>query len=387
MIQRALIRKVKSMAGKMPVLTISGPRQSGKTTLARQCFPDYDYVNLEHPPTLAKAVSDPEEFLKNFKKGLIIDEAQLAPHLFSYIQVFSDASGKPGRYVLTGSQNFLMMEKISQSLAGRVAVFHLLPFSVAELKGTQYEKKKYEKYLLKGFYPRLYDKRIKEDDFYSYYIQTYLERDIRQITAVHSTGDFHKLMRLCAGRTGQLLNYASLATDIGISENTVKHWLSILETSFIIFFLQPYHNNYRKRLVKSPKLYFTDTGLASYLLNISTEDQLKDHFAKGALFENMVIADLMKNRLNRGLRHQLYFWRDHTGHEIDCILEEGSGYSAIEIKSGKTVHSDFFKGLRYFEKLTGKKQPFKHFLVYGGADSYKQQGIIVENWKNLGSIT
>ena len=379
MISRILTERVRSMAKKMPVISITGPRQSGKTIFIKECFHDYDYVNLEHPPTLEKALHDPDHFLQNFKKGLIIDEAQHAPKLFSYIQVISDESKKTGQYILTGSQNFLLLEKITQSLAGRAAIYHLLPFSIQELHRTRFEKKKYENYILKGFYPRLYDKKIPEDEFYSSYIQTYLERDVRGITAVHNMNDFQKLLKLCAGRTGQLINYAALAVEIGVSEKTIKHWLSILETSFVLFFLQPYHRNFRKRIVKTPKLYFTDTGLASYLLGIKTEKQLHDHFAKGALFENMVITDIMKNHLNKGLRPQLYFWRDNTGNEVDCLLESGSELVPIEIKSGKTIHEDFFKGLKYFQKLT-KAKPKNSYLIYGGTESHSRSSAQVIGW-------
>lgn len=385
MIQRILIKQLQSIARKMPVVSVTGPRQSGKTTFTKQCFPGYDYVNLEHPPTLEKALHDPEHFLKSFKKGLIIDEAQHAPQLFSYIQVFSDESRKSGQYILTGSQNFLLLEKITQSLAGRVAVHHLLPFSIQELRGTSFEKKKFGNYIVKGFYPRLYDKKIPEDEFYSSYIQTYLERDVRQVTAVHNMNAFQKLLKLCAGRTAQMINYASLAVEIGISEKTVRHWLSILETSFVLFFLQPYHRNFRKRIVKTPKLYFTDVGLASYLLGIKTEKQLHDHFAKGALFENMVIADIMKNQINSSMRPQLYFWRDNTGNEIDCLLENASELIPIEIKSGKTIHEDFFKGLKYFQKLAGAK-PKNSYLIYGGAESHTRSHGQVIGWNETDKI-
>ncbi|MFI5140702.1 MAG: ATP-binding protein, partial [Sphingobacteriales bacterium] len=368
------------------VISITGPRQSGKTTLAKQCFPNYTYVNLEAPDTLADARSDPRAFLTRHKHGLIIDEAQLFPELFSYIQEISDESGKTGEYIITGSQNFLLSAKISQSLAGRVFVTHLLPFSIDELKKTKYSSTNYNELIYKGFYPRLYDKNIPPTLFYPSYIQTYTERDVRQIINVSDLFIFQKFMRLAAGRVGQLLNYSEIALDLGMNLKTVKSWFSILETSFIVFFLPPHHKNFNKRLVKSPKLYFYDTGLACNLLGIKKADEIEQHWAKGALFENMVIADITKNYLNRAQQPPLFFWRDNTGNELDCLVDEGKLIKPVEIKSGTTLNANFLKGLNYYNSLSngnGKNS----FLIYGGTKQMKKKEAQVLSWKNTIDIS
>jgi predicted AAA+ superfamily ATPase len=383
MIQRAITEQIKKMAAKMPVISITGPRQSGKTTVARMCFPHYDYVNLENPDVFAEAASDPRLFLTRFQSGLIVDEIQLLPELFSYIQTISDERGNPGEYVLTGSQNFLLSAKISQSLAGRIFVTHLLPFSISELKQAGYAVEKPAACILKGFYPRIYAWDIEPHLFYPSYIQTYAERDIRQIVNVSNLFLFQKFMRLAAGRIGQLLNFNSLATELGVDLKTVKSWFSILETSFVIFFLQPHYLNFSKRLLKTPKLYFYDTGLACSLLGIRKEEDLDLHWAKGALFENMVIADLHKNYYNRVEKPPLYYWRDSSGNEVDCLIDEGKVIGSIEIKSSTTVSSDFFKGLNYYKKLNSAAEPF---LCYGGnVNSVRKEARIV-SWRNTEEI-
>lgn len=379
MIEREIISKIKLMAEKMPVISITGPRQSGKTTVAKMCFPEYDYVNLENPDTLEDARSDPRLFLSRHKKGLIIDEVQLFPSLFSYIQTISDERNKPGEFILTGSQNFLLSEKISQSLAGRVFVTHLLPFSMAELKHVNYNFVNYERYIFEGFYPRLYDKQIFPPLFYPSYIQTYTERDIRQIINVSNLFLFQKFMRLAAGRVGQILNYTNISIELGVDLKTVKSWFSILETSFIVFFLQPHYQNFSKRLIKSPKLYFYDTGLACSLLGIRKEEDLNSHWAKGALFENLIVADLMKNYYNRVEIPPIYYWRDNTGNEVDCLIDEGTIIKSVEIKSSTTISSDFMKGLNYYKKLNDSSKPY---LVYGGAVDVKRKEAEVLSWHN-----
>lgn len=369
------------MAAKMPVISITGPRQSGKTTLAKQCFPGYDYRNLENPDVLATAKSDPRLFLSQHQKGLIVDEVQLMPELFSYIQTISDENNKPGEFILTGSQNFLMSEKISQSLAGRVFITHLLPFSIEELKKTNEWPDNFNEFIFKGFYPRIYDKDISPDLFYPSYIQTYAERDIRQIINVSNLSSFQRFMRLVAGRTGQLLNYSSIANELGHELKTIKSWFNILETSFVIFFLRPHHKNYSKRLVKTPKLYFYDTGLACSLLGIKNEGEINLHWAKGALFENMIIADVMKNYFNRAKTPSLFFWRDNTGNELDCLIEEALRVKCLEIKISTTLHPDFFKGLNYYKNLSnadGKNL----YLIYGGAKGVRRKEATVLSWKN-----
>ena len=385
MIQRKIIPLIKEMSEKMPIISITGPRQSGKTTLSRTVFPEHDYHSLENPDTFDEAKSDPRYFLSRHKKGIIIDEVQLLPELFSYIQTMSDESGKVGEYILTGSQNFLLSEKIAQSLAGRVFVAHLLPFSFVELRDTTHWTDDVEQHLFSGFYPRLYDKNIAPNLFYPSYIQTYAERDVRQIVNVNNLHLFQKFMRLLVGRIGQLLNYSSLSTEVGVDEKTVKSWISILETSFLCFTLQPHFNNFSKRLVKTPKLYFYDTGLACSLLGIKKREDIAQHWAKGALFENMLIADLMKAYYNRGERPPLYFWRDNTGNELDCLIDTGLTYKAIEIKSGTTIQSGFFKNLAYYERLSGIGAENVYLLYAGDKDSKRADGNVV-SWKNIENV-
>jgi len=381
MIKRTLGEQIKLMAAKMPVITITGPRQSGKTTLAKQCFPDYEYMNLENPDVLEFAKSDPRLFLSQHKKGIIIDEAQVMPELFSYIQTISDENNKTGEFILTGSQNFLMTEKISQSLAGRVFITHLLPFSIEEIKKSKHWIENPNHYIFNGFYPRIYDKDIPPNLFYPSYIQTYTERDIRQIINVSNLHSFQRFMRLVAGRTAQLLNYSNIANELGHDLKTIKSWFSILESSFIIFFLQPHHKNYSKRLVKTPKLFFYDTGLACSLLGIKNEDEINLHWAKGALFENLIISDIAKNYLNKSQNPSLFFWRDNTGNELDCLIEGALSLKRIEIKSASTIHPDFFKGLAYYNKLSNSTSE-NSFLIYSGNKNLRRKEATVLSWKN-----
>jgi predicted AAA+ superfamily ATPase len=379
MIERQLIETIRMMATKMPVITITGPRQSGKTTLAKMCFPDYAYVSLENPEILEEATTDPKMFLTRFSSGLIIDEIQLLPQLFSYIQIISDERNKTGEYILTGSQNFLLSAKISQTLAGRVFITHLLPFSISELKKTDFQDNNYIYYLFNGFYPRLYDRKIEPKLFYPSYIQTYIERDVRQIVNISNLFLFQKFMRLAAGRIGQILNYNSIANELGVDLKTVKSWFSILEISFICFFLQPHFQNFSKRLLKTPKLYFYDTGLVCSLLGIKKSEDLEHHWVKGAMFENMIVADLMKNYFNRSETPPLYYWRDNTGNEIDCLIDEDSLIKSIEIKSSTTVSSSFFKGLDFYQQLNPDAKPF---LLYGGTENYARKEAEITAWHN-----
>ena len=381
MITRALSAIIKEVAHKMPIISITGPRQSGKTVLSQACFPEYDYVNLENPDVFDEAKSDPRYFLTRHKKGIIIDEVQRMPELFSYIQTISDKSGRTGEFILTGSQNFLLSAKIAQSLAGRVFVSHLLPLSIAELKETAYWDEHYEKLMLTGFYPRIYDKDIAPELYYPSYIQTYVERDVRQIVNVSNLHLFQKFVKLAAGRIGQLLNFNNFANELGIDLKTVKAWFSILEAGFVIFFLQPYHKNFSKRLVKTPKMYFYDTGLVCSLLGIKTQSDIQQHWAKGALFENFVIADMMKNYYHKAQIPPLSFWRDNTGNEIDCIIDTGISTKSVEIKSATTVHPDFFKGLNFYEKLSNIGAD-NAFLLYGGDKNSKRREANVISWKN-----
>ncbi len=382
MIKRELQSTIIDMAKKMPIISITGPRQSGKTTLAKVCFPDYDYYNLENPSILERAKMDPQSFLTRHSKGIIIDEVQLFPELFSYIQVISDENKKDGEFILTGSQNFLLLQKIAQSLAGRVYITHLLPLSISELKNTNYWHEDSNHYLFNGFYPRIYEKDINPTFYFPSYIQTYVERDVRQIVNISNTSIFQKFMKIVAGRVGQLINFNKISYELGVDQKTVKSWFSILEASFIVFFLQPHHKNFNKRIVKTPKLYFYDTGLASNLLGIQDEDSLDLHWAKGALFENLIILEMLKTNLNKGLQPKLYFWRDNTGNEIDCIEERGEDIYSYEIKSSKTIQKDFFKGLNYYNKISDSKNKTS-YLVYGGNDSYPLSEYSVLSWKDI----
>ena len=368
------------MEGKYPVLSLTGPRQSGKTTLVKSVFPDYHYTNLESVDIRQFAREDPRGFLQAFGDRLIIDEAQHVPELFSYIQVLVDADPKK-RFILTGSQNFLLLERISQSLAGRVALFYLLPFSIEELHAGGLTPETYTNYLIKGGYPAIYDKALDPSVWLQNYITTYIERDVRTVLNVVNLTDFQRFVGMCAGRIGQLINFNSIATELSVSYHTVQNWLSILEASFITFRLLPYYSNYNKRLVKSSKLYFNDTGLACALLGIRNVEQLMTHYLKGGLFENMVISELRKFHLNHNTMGRLYFWRDSNGNEVDCITENGASVRAIEIKAGSTVHSDFFKPLEWFRQLSGIDDTY---LVYGGDENYRRSGIHVLGWKDAG---
>ncbi|HMQ89956.1 MAG TPA: ATP-binding protein [Flavilitoribacter sp.] len=382
MIYRAISEKIKALAAKFPVVSLTGPRQSGKTTLVRELFPDYKYINLEHPDYRLAAQQAPQELLRHGAKGIIIDEAQYAPDIFSYIQLAADERNIPGEFILTGSQHFLFIEKITQSLAGRVALFNLLPFSASELSGTPYQQKAPLDYILKGFFPRLYDKDIAPSDYFPAYIQTYVERDVRQIVNVADLDAFQTFLRLCAGRIGQLFNQTEIGKLAGVDQKTITRWLSILKTGFQVFTLPPYFQNFDKRIVKTPKLYFYDTGLACSLLSIRSTDELSLHFARGPLFENFVIAEIMKNFFNRGIRPNLYFWRDHSGNEIDLLVEEGGQLFPLEIKAGQTIKSDYFKGLRYFAQISGI--PAENAgLIYAGDLNIPTAEGRVHSWDQL----
>lgn len=341
MFKRTLDPKLLALSKKFQVITLTGPRQSGKTTLVRTTFPNLPYVSLEEPDIRQIALSDPRGFLANYPEGAVLDEVQHVPELFSYIQSLVDGD-RDIQFVLTGSSNFLLMEKISQTLAGRTAILHLLPFSMAELSPNIPPFDRYESLIFKGQYPRIYDRDIAPTDFYPSYIQTYVEKDVRMMKNIGDMNTFIRFVQLCAGRTGQLLNYACLASDAGISPNTAKAWLSILESSYIVYQLSPYHRNFNKRIMKSSKLYFYDTGVACSLLGIKDEDQVALHYMKGALFENLVINEYIKRSIHRGEKPEIYFWQDSQGKGIDCLLVDRENIVPIEIKAGKTMSSSFF---------------------------------------------
>lgn len=382
MIKRTLSEKIKELASKFPVLTLTGPRQSGKTTLVQSLFPKKPYVSLENPDTRQYALTDPHGFLGQYPEGAILDEAQQAPELFSYIQGIVDRENKAGMFILTGSQHFLLLEKISQSLAGRVAIFHLLPFSFHEIIVSKDHPRTLDELLFSGLYPRIHDKHLAPTDWYPNYIQTYIERDIRQIKNIGDLGTFHKFLQLCAARTGQLLNLSALGNDCGITHNTAKAWINILQASFILHLLQPHHQNFNKRLIKTPKLYFYDTGLVCSLIGIENKTQLATHPLRGSLFETFVISELLKQRLHQGMRSNLFFWRDKTGHELDCLIDQGSVLTPIEIKSGETIATDWFKNINYWKNLSKSPQE-KAFLIYAGKENQTRSTATIINWKSI----
>jgi len=384
MIERIIKRKTLLLARKFPVISVTGPRQSGKTTLIKSAFPDYRYETLEDPGTRLLVQNDPVRFLGG-KEKIIIDEIQRSPELFSYIQGMVDKNNISGQFIISGSQSFLLNQHISQSLAGRVAILNLLPLSIAELQKGKIDVTDYEKLIFTGFFPRIYDKKISPADFYPNYIQTYIERDIRLLQNIHDLNTFVRFIKICAGRTGQLINYTSLANDCGISPNSARSWLSLLESSHIIFLLQPHHQNFKKRLVKMAKLYFTDTGLASSLLDIQSENQLLSHYLRGALFENLILSEFIKMRLNSGLRPNIYFWRDNKGMEIDCLIETGETVTPVEIKSGNTFNPDYFKNLRYWNRISGNN-PENSWVIYGGDYSRATGDGNLISWKNISKI-
>jgi predicted AAA+ superfamily ATPase len=369
-----------------PIVTITGPRQSGKTTLVRELLSDKPYVSLEAPGQREFARTQPAEFLLQFPNGAVIDEAQNAPELFSQMQGVVDSSGAMGQFVLTGSHNLSLLSNITQSLAGRTALVELLPMSIAELRDAGLLEADYASQIVKGFYPALYSRSLEPFEWLQAYLVTYAERDARQLAAIQDLGAFQRFLKLTAARTGQLLNMQSLASDTGVSDKTARHWLSILETCYLIHFVRPHFANFGKRLTKSPKLYMTDVGLAAALIGIRNSEQVQNHPLRGALFETMVVNEFLKNRCNAGLRDPLYFWRDNIGTEVDLILERGNEVAAVEIKSGLTVASDAFSNLRKWQKYALERGSFSAIypgLVYGGENRFKREGVDVMPWNGL----
>jgi len=395
MIRRTLRTRLRQAARDFPVVTLTGPRQSGKTTLARADFKDDAYVSLELPDERAFALEDPRGFLAQFDGPVILDEVQRAPDLFSYIQTAVDERDRPGQFILTGSQNFLLLERVSQSLAGRCAVLHLLPFSLAELAGrppvslADFGGERTRRppppafglydLLFSGMYPRIHDKHLAPRDWLASYCQTYLERDVRSIVNVGDLEAFGRFIRLCAGRNGQLLSLTGLAADAGVTHTTARRWISLLEASFLVFLLRPHHENYGKRMIKTPKLYFLDTGLVAFLLGIRTPAELEVHSLRGAVFESFVVSELHKNFLHRGEQSSLYFWRSSAGHEIDVLIDFGARRIPVEIKSAQTVAGDFFAGLNSWGELAGQTGG-PAALVYGGDRHFRQSGVTVYPW-------
>ena len=367
MILRVAQAELINLSKQYKAIAVIGPRQSGKTTLVKLGFPDKPYVNLENPDMRNFALEDPKAFLGQFPNGAILDEVQRTPELFSYLQQILDENDQTAQFILTGSNNFLLQQSITQSLAGRVGYLNLLPFSLSEIKGIA--PTEIHELLFKGFYPPLYDKPFEIQKWFSNYIRTYIERDVRQLRSIENLVVFEKFLKLCAGRVGQLLNKNALALETGVDSKTIESWIGVLEASFIIFRLQPHHKNFNKRIVKMPKLYFYDVGLASALLGVQEAGQLEFHPFKGGLFENMVVVELLKQRLNKGKLNNMYFWRNSKGNEIDIVIDNFDELIPIEIKSGKTITNDYFKGLKYWNNLTGFSGGK---VIYGGNDYQKR---------------
>jgi len=380
MFQRSIEGTLQNAASTFPVVVLTGPRQSGKTTLLKTLFPEYDYISLESPDNLLMVQSDPRGFLETDGRKKIIDEAQHYPELFSYIQEYADKERKPGMFILSGSQNFLLAERTSQTLAGRAAILELLPLSYTEYC-THPEIKKLNlwQFLYHGTYPRPYQEHLNTGLWYNSYIRTYLERDVRSLVNVKDLAKFQIFLKLCAGRHGQLLNLSSLGHDCGISQTTASQWLSILEASYIVYRLQPYYRNFNKRLVKTPKLFFYDTALVCQLLGIESAEHLQLHTQRGAIFEGFILADIIKSFTSRGKTAPLYFWRDHLGVEIDGLIERGEKLVALEIKSSKTIVPDMLSVLQKWRQIA-QSAAIKSCLVYAGDRSFVQDDIEIFSW-------
>ena len=379
-IVRNIEKQVRELAKQYPFVAVTGPRQSGKTTLVKTVFKDYDYVSLEELDNREFATRDPRGFIATYPKKVIIDEVQRVPNLLSYLQVHADTVGAEGMYILTGSQNFSLIQAIDQSLAGRVALMTLLPLSHDEIVRGGLCSKTVDEEMFRGCFPRIYNKGISPTTFYSNYTKTYVERDIRTLKNITDLSTFVRFLKLCAGRIGQLLNMSSLANDCGVSVPTVKAWISALEASYVIMLLKPDYNNFSKRLVKTPKLYFCDTGLACSLLEITSAKQLATHYLRGGLFENLVIVDYLKNALNEGRTPEMSFWRDNNGNEVDLLIRENGIQQAVEIKSGQTYNSDFFKGLKYWSQLSGATIE-STTVIYAGDNSFQTSDGLLKAWR------
>jgi predicted AAA+ superfamily ATPase len=382
MFPRKLLPTLQRLSCAFPVVVITGPRQSGKTTLARAAFSGKPYVSLEDPIERAFAEDDPRGFLARFPEGAVFDEAQRWPALFSHLQGLVDQARRPGLFVLTGSQQFGLLAGVSQSLARRVGMTHLLPLSLAEIPLPGEGAASLDDVLVTGGYPALHAYAIGSADWFASYIATYVERDVRQVLNVQDLSTFQRFLRLCAGRSGQLLNLTALAGEAGISHSTARAWLSVLESSYLVFLLPSYHRNFGKRLVKTPKLYFFDVGLAAWLLGIRSAEVLALHPLRGALFETLIVGEFIKARFNAGLPADLFFWRDNNGLEADLVFEQGQHLQTVEIKSGQTVTSDYVRAGLKSARFAGAEAALP-WLVYGGDESYVRSGVKVMGWRSL----
>lgn len=368
---------------KFPVLGLTGPRQSGKTTLLKNSFPDYEYVSLEDPDVRQFAGSDPRGFLERYPRNVIIDEVQRVPELFSYLQTRVDALGEMGIYVLSGSQNFHLMSNITQTLAGRIALFKLLPFDFSELKSAGLLPQEFTELCIRGSYPAIYDRKIDPSAYYRNYLQTYIEKDVTALINIRDLRSFRTFLSVCATRSGRLLNLNAIANECNISQPTAQAWLSVLESSYIVFLLQPYYKNFNKRQIKSPKLYFYDTGLLCHLLRFKTSDALFKSRIKGNIFETLMVSEMMKNAFHHDLSRDYYFWRDSNGREIDLLFEDSDCISIFEIKAGKTINPSFFENMDLFETFVTPTAVQKT-LIYGGNESQHRTKYEVQGWNNLG---
>ncbi len=383
-IRRAIEPELKSLAARYPVVTVEGPRQSGKTTLAKMAFPDKPYRTLEDPDELLAAQTDPRGYLADLKDGAVLDEVQRAPFLLSYIQGIVDERNTPGMYVLAGSQQFHLNANVSQSLAGRTAILRLLPLTIdeADAFGGPMDV---DARLHRGFYPRTYDMDLEPTRMYASYFQTYVERDVRQLINLKDLTSFRNMLRLLAGRIGSNLNLAGLANDTGVAVATIRSWLSVLGASYIIFLLEPFFENFGKRIVRSPKLYFHDVGLATYLLGIETPSQARRDPLRGGLFENMVVCELLKHRFNRGLPPNLFYFRDNVGNEVDVVIRRGNALVPVEIKSSSTFNPEYLKGIVYFRRVA-QDRCADGYVLYGGAEKRNVQGISILPYVRTGEM-
>ncbi len=385
MIHRQSEEKLKQLSTHFKAVAIIGPRQSGKTTLARKCFPNKPYVSLETPSDRNLALEDPIQFLKRYPDGAILDEIQRAPELLSWLQQNLDEDPRKGKFILTGSNNFLLLEKVTQSLAGRVAFIEQLPFSLPELSDVPNALHDLNTLLWKGSYPPVQADGIPPTDWYPSYVRTYVERDVRQIKNIENLLLFERMLSLCAGRIGQEVNYSNLSEEVGVDYKTIQSWMGILQASYLIWLLPPYFRNFNKRIVKTPKLYFYDTGLACSLLGIQMPELLVQHPYRGAIFENFILNELLKQRFNRGQRSNMYFWREPSGKEIDVLIDDGLHIRPVEVKSGYTITSDWLKGLKYWNMLQSAENGG---IVYYAGDEQQERsgGYEVRSWRSLADV-